>query len=319
MISNGAPGHGPLHLLVTVLLVWGFVGVLPGSVGVGLPRLPMVDGPFQHFQEAILDACRDLNSACLCRREGFRGGPLLDFRGSTQLLFSSHLRTEIRHCSGEFFLRGVWNGFLLGKVHGENVPCRFCGAPDGDGHLFWDCSYPPLVAIRESPEFHDVVSLDKSFWPRCLLWHGWLPALSGSDFGIPWAGGVDDAASKRLEVALGSYVVRMAIMLNMTTSLGMIGVSLLLLLMFGLMVVWWFMRSLEVGVAGCGVYAHASGAAWFGRKWGHLDLLPPLPDGVGEACRLYSSIPGPLQTVQRAEIWSVLVALQGCLRMHVWC
>ena len=72
-----------------------------------------------------------------------------------------------------------------------------------------------------------------------------------------------------------------------------------------------------IGVAGCGVFAHASGAAWFGRIWGHLDLLPPLPDGAGEACRLYCSVPGPLQTVQRAEIWGVLVALQGCIRMHV--
>ena len=72
-----------------------------------------------------------------------------------------------------------------------------------------------------------------------------------------------------------------------------------------------------LGVAGCGVYAHASGAGWFGRKWGQLDLLPPLPDGCGEVCRLFCSIPGPLQTVQRAEIWGVLVALQGCLRMHV--
>ena len=61
---------------------------------------------------------------------------------------------------------GSLEWFSPWKVHGENVPCRFCGAPDGDGHLFWDCSYPPLVAIRESPEFHDVVGLDKSFWPR---------------------------------------------------------------------------------------------------------------------------------------------------------
>ena len=74
-----------------------------------------------------------------------------------------------------------------------------------------------------------------------------------------------------------------------------------------------------IGVAGCGVYAHASSAAWFGRMWGHLDLLPPLPDGAGEACRLYCSVPGPLQTVQRAEIWGVLVALQGCIRLACWC
>ena len=63
--------------------------------------------------------------------------------------------------------------------------------------------FPPLVAIRESPEFSGVVNLDKSSWPRCLLWHGWLPALSGCEFGSPWAEGAGDAASKRLEVALG--------------------------------------------------------------------------------------------------------------------
>ena len=66
-----------------------------------------------------------------------------------------------------------------------------------------------------------------------------------------------------------------------------------------------------VGVGGCGVYAHASGAAWFGRRWGHLDLLLPLPDGTGEAGRLCCSIPGPFQTVQRAEIWGVSVQIRA--------
>ena len=28
-------------------------------------------------------------------------------------------------------------------------------------------------------------------------------------------------------------------------------------------------------------------------------------------------MPGPLQSVQCAELWGVLVALQGCLRLHV--
>ena len=46
---------------------------------------------------------------------------------------------------------------------------------------------PPLVAVRDSPEFREIVSMDKSGWPRCLLWHGWLPALSGTDDGVPWA------------------------------------------------------------------------------------------------------------------------------------
>ena len=51
----------------------------------------------------------------------------------------------------------------------------FCGAPDGDGHLFWECTFPPLVEIRENPEFHDFMRMDKGRWPRCLLWHGWAP------------------------------------------------------------------------------------------------------------------------------------------------
>ena len=75
---------------------------------------------------------------------------------------------------------GVWNGFLLGFVRGDIVPCRFCGGPDCDGHLFWECPHLTFVHIRESPEFHDLLLLDRSTWPRCLLWHGWLPALACS-------------------------------------------------------------------------------------------------------------------------------------------
>ena len=89
------------------------------------------------------------------------------------------LEKEIRPCfaaswwvvSGMvFFLVGFGvRPFLVG----------FCGAPDNDGHLFWDCPFPPLVEVRENPEFHDLMRLDKGHWPRCLLWHGWLPMLSG--------------------------------------------------------------------------------------------------------------------------------------------
>ena len=52
-----------------------------------------------------------------------------------------------------------WNGVLLGRVRGQVVPCWFCGAPDGDGHLFWECTFPPHVEIREHPEFHDLMLL----------------------------------------------------------------------------------------------------------------------------------------------------------------
>ena len=99
-------------------------------------------------------------------------------------------------------------------------------------------------------------------WPLCLLWHGWLPALSGAEDGDPWAVDAGHVASKRLEVALGSYVgvsqepggefslfdgdVSLADVRDVWSdgSLVLDGFS-------------------GIGVAGCGVYAHDAGAAWF--------------------------------------------------------
>ena len=117
-----------------MLLVWAFSGVLVGFVGTGLGclSLPMVEGPYQHFQDSILGALRDLNAADLCKRKGSRGGPLLDFRGSMQLLDSSHVRDRDKALLRAILSGGVWNGFLLGNMRRENVLCRFCGGPDGD-------------------------------------------------------------------------------------------------------------------------------------------------------------------------------------------
>ena len=49
---------------------------------------------------------------------------------------------------------GVWNGFLLSKVKKEDVPCRFCGAPDNDGHLFFGIAPSlPLLSFAINPSF----------------------------------------------------------------------------------------------------------------------------------------------------------------------
>ena len=55
---------------------------------------------------------------------------------------------------------GVWNGYLLGRVRGAACSFPFCGAPDGDGHLFGECTFPPLVEICESPEFHGLMRME---------------------------------------------------------------------------------------------------------------------------------------------------------------
>ena len=128
---------------------------------------------------------------------------MLDVHGSLQLLNSSHVRERDKALRRSVMVGGVWNGFLLGRVRGQPVPCRFCGAPDGDGHLSCECTFPPLGEIRETPEFHDLMKIDEAQWPRCLLWHGWLPLLSGVNGVCPWA---SQGAGNMVENApLGSY------------------------------------------------------------------------------------------------------------------
>ena len=47
---------------------------------------------------------------------------------------------------------------------------------------------------------------------------------------------------------------------------------------------------------------------------GHLHLLPPDLDIGSERCRFSCSVPRPLQSFQRAELWSVTLAPQ-CNRL----
>ena len=70
---------------------------------------------------------------------------------------------------------------------------------------FGNALFHLCVEIRENPEFHELMEMDTSFWPRCLLWHGWLPLLSGANLGSPWAQDLSQGAGNLLESALGSY------------------------------------------------------------------------------------------------------------------
>ena len=55
--------------------------------------------------------------------------------------------------------------------------------------------------------------------------------------------------------------------------------------------------------AGAGVCARLHVDNWRYRRWGHLDDLGLTPDGLSSSCVGFSSLPGPLQSVQRAEFW----------------
>ena len=154
-VAGGCSGHGPVHLLVESAAELGFswsAGVC-GWERPGLPPLSNLAGPVQHFRAAVLQGWLNKVSADLACRKGFRGGDFLDTDGSMQLLNSNHVRERDKALLRSILVGGVWNGFLLQKVKGQVVPCRFCGGVDNDGHLFWDCPFPPIQHVRELPEF----------------------------------------------------------------------------------------------------------------------------------------------------------------------
>ena len=176
MVHEGCPGHGPVHLLSAALQRLASNGILMHWPGLGLICLCSVIWLALFSTSRLLFLMPGETRLPLI----FVGGKVFEVgHGSLQLLNSSHVREREKALLRTIMVGGVWNGFLLGRVRGQAVSCRFCGAPDNDGHLFWDCPFPTLVEIRENPEFHDLMRLDKARWPRCLLWHGWLPMLSG--------------------------------------------------------------------------------------------------------------------------------------------
>ena len=181
-------GHGPIHLLSASAAEIGFRWN-PNAlawVSPGLPMLSNLAGPLQHFKAAILDAWRNKVAADFCGPEGFRGGPLLDVRGSLQLLNSSHVRErDIRLCFVASWLVVIGMVFSL---TGLGV-CLFLVASVVLLTVvvisFRSVLFLPLVEIRENPEFHDLMRMDKAHWPRCLLWHGWLPFAFWRKIGTP--------------------------------------------------------------------------------------------------------------------------------------
>ena len=146
-----------------------------------------------------------------------------------------------------------------------------------------------------------------------------MPALACSGGASPWAESVDSIAEARLESALGTYshdVCReWTASDRFLAELAASGVA-------DHPEVWsdgsYVVDELSgVGVGGCVVYSLRSGAGLFDRRWRHLELLT-LDGNLGlERCVLFVSVRGPLQSVQRAELWVVILALQCSSAVHL--
>ena len=208
---------------------------------------------------------------------------------------------------------GVWNGLLLGRVRSQAVPCKFCGAPDNDGHLFWECTFPPLVEIRENPEFHDLMRMDKAHWPRCLLWHGWLPMLSGCNGDSPWAGTAAESAHYLVEAALGGYSSALISAWDPPDGYDQVAVSCLVpdhpnVWTDGSLVL---DKVAGISSSGAGFFAHQAAFLWDVRTWGQVDHLQSVGDFPAEDkanwpwCLLWHGWLPMLSGVNGASPWAV--------------
>ena len=287
MVGEGCPGHGPIHLLVASAAEIGFRWdplILAWSRP-GLPLLRNLASPIQHFRAAILDAWRNKAAADLCGREGFRGGPLLDVHGSLQLLNSSHVRDRDKGLLRSILFGGVWNGFLLSKVRSSLFNVGFVLLLMGMVICFWECTFPPLE-IRENPEFHDLMREDKAHWPRCLLWHGWLPMLSGVNGASLWATDASESAFYFVETALGRYSSGLVSEWSHPFDFDADEVSSRMpdapeVWSGGSMIL---DSVIGVSAAGAGIFAHQSELCWGDRRWGHVDRVQC--GNVAHSCRV---------------------------------
>ena len=192
--GDGTPlGQRPLSVLPVVYRLWATSAACDDW-----PHHPA-------FPWCLWQAWQEKVAADSCKRKGFRGVPCFDIYGSHQLLASSHLRERDKMLLRAILSGGVWNGFLLSKVTKEDIRCRFCNAPDNDGHLLGDCTFLPCAELRNNLEFLPLMKRDRTEWSRCLLWHGWLPGLTSPSTGSPWAVAASDLACHNLEKALGPY------------------------------------------------------------------------------------------------------------------
>ena len=128
--------------------------------------------------------------------------------------------------------------------------------------------------------------------------------LSGVNGASPWAADASEGAVHLVEVALGRY------------SPGFVAASQ----MPGYPKVWTdgglvLDQVTGVSSSGAGFFAHQSEDCWCGRRWGHVDHVRP--DGEVQSCRGFCSVSGPLQSVQRAQMWGVILSLQSSNAVHL--
>ena len=132
------PGHGPNHLLAASVAEIGFrwdpLTLWPG-LGLDYLSLAIWLALFNFLRLLFLMPGGTRLQLIFVVGKGFGEGPCWMFMALCSSL-TLHVRDRDKGLLRSILVGGVWNGYLHGKVRGQHVPCRFCVAPDNDGHLF---------------------------------------------------------------------------------------------------------------------------------------------------------------------------------------
>ena len=188
LISRGSQGHGPVHLLLISAAELGVVwdGAEEGWVRVSLPHLRMMAGPVQHFYSSVLDARRFSVLAKPSESKGLWGAEHTDFKGSLQRLTSSHQRERDLVTSHFLWVRLAWIPSWQRQEGRCSLPFLW--------YKGW--RWALILGAPSSMLGNCLSSLHFCPWIEgCLLWHGWLPGLSGISDGDLWASSFRDLAT----------------------------------------------------------------------------------------------------------------------------
>ena len=122
--------------LVLLRLAFGGIRLLWLGLGLVCPSLVIWVALFNIFKLLFLMLGGTRLQLIFVVGRVFEEGPCWIFialcSSLTLLMFGKGIRVYF----GVFWLAVFGKVFLLGGVKGQPGPCRFCGAPDGDGHLF---------------------------------------------------------------------------------------------------------------------------------------------------------------------------------------
>ena len=127
--------------------------------------------------------------------------------------------------------------------------------------------------------------------------------LSGINDASPWAASASESASCLVEAALGGYSSRLVTEWSPPDEYDRVAVASLVPDHPNVWSDGGLVLDKVTGVSspGAGFFAHQSVSLWDDQGWGQVDLIRP--EGNVQSCWGFCSVPGALQSVQRAEMW----------------